>query len=958
MRRGPAFCLLLVSGVLLAPLGGGQPARSQAAAGLSDAERQLAAGKYEDALALARATLRTGEHLGWRTLMMRALVATGQREEAALVAEVLVGRHPSRLRSLLLAHDAFRDRGDETRAAAVLQQLRIVVRTPGASIDDADELVAAGEAALLAGDEPKTVLATYFDEALKRDPRCKSAFVAGGSLALAKNDDRLAAGWFERGLAKLGADADLYAGLARAHYHGDREQMTAALDAALHLNARHSGALLLRAEHQIDAEDHAGADKTLAQVLQIDPRSPPAWAFRAVLAHLRHDPGAEAQARQRALSPWGKNPAVDVLIGRKLSQNYRFVEGAAYQRRALALQPGYLPATAQLAQDLLRLGKTKDNNDGWGLAEQVHRRDGYDVAAYNLVTLRGHLDKFATRNHKGFLLRMDPHEARIYGDEVLGLLDEASGKLDGKYGFTRPTPVTVEIFPDQADFAVRTFGMPGGSGYLGVCFGALITMNSPAGTGAVPISWRSVLWHEYAHVVTLGLTGNRIPRWLSEGISVHEELARDANWGQRMTPRYRQMILDGELVPVGKLSSAFVAPKSPEHVMFAYYQSALAVEYLVQRHGLAALRAILADLARGVAINDALAARAAPLAMLEPGFAAFARQRAAGGGAGGRFRRSPMPPCCATKVARRCPGSSSNTPTTCRACCCWRGGTWTPGPGRRRNRCWNGHWRWRRISAGPIHPISGWPRCCANKGARRTSGGCSRRWRRWPRMRSRLTGAWSSWPSKAATCPRWGATPSGCSRSIPCWRRAGARAVGRERRRAPRTIGRRSRRWRRRSRPMKSYCCCSPRIRLTRGFAWPSCCWGATGARPNATCSMPWPRRRAGWPGTACCCSWRAGRRKAAHHEAIALAGSAGGGAGRGRRGVCAVGLGRGRSAGSGRGAAVGGGRRAPGRRVHLRAAQVSVGRARPRAARRLGARLAHRLSGQRLRTCPTGCSS
>ena len=44
--------------------------------------------------------------------------------------------------------------------------------------------------------------------------------------------------------------------------------------------------------------------------------------------------------------------------------------------------------------------------------------------------------------------------------------------------------MAVEIFPDQADFAVRTFGMPGGAGYLGVCFGPLITMNSPAGTGA------------------------------------------------------------------------------------------------------------------------------------------------------------------------------------------------------------------------------------------------------------------------------------------------------------------------------------------------------------------------------------------------------------------------------------------------------------------------------------------
>ena len=32
-------------------------------------------------------------------------------------------------------------------------------------------------------------------------------------------------------------------------------------------------------------------------------------------------------------------------------------------------------------------------------------------------------------------------------------------------------PVTVEIFPRQKDFAIRTFGLPGGAGFLGVCFG-------------------------------------------------------------------------------------------------------------------------------------------------------------------------------------------------------------------------------------------------------------------------------------------------------------------------------------------------------------------------------------------------------------------------------------------------------------------------------------------------------
>ena len=596
--------------------------REAAAIELRDVHKLLAAGKYEQVVVAARAA---SAELGWRLALLQALAATGQRETAATEAQALVDRHPTSLVALWQAYQAFRDAGDEDRAAGALRRVREAASAPGASIQDADDLVAAGQAALLWGDEPRAVLAAYFDEALERDPACRAAFLAGGELGLAKHDDALAAEWFQRGLAKLGADPDLHAGLARAHYHSDRKQMTAALDAALHVNPRHVPALLSRAEHEIDGEDYPAATRSLEKVLAIDARQPSAWAFQAVLAHLRNDPAGEERARQRALAPRARNPAVDALIGRKLSQKYRFVEGAAYQRRALAIDANHLPAKAQLAQDLLRLGKTRE---GWALAEQVHRLDGYDVAAFNLVTLRGHLDRFTSLPRKGFVLRMDPKEARIYGDEAAALLEEASRTLDRKYGFSRQVPVAVEIFPDQADFAVRTFGMPGGAGYLGVCFGSLITMNSPAGTGAVPVSWRSVLWHEYAHVVTLGLTGNRIPRWLSEGISVHEELARDPTWGQRMTPRYRQMILDGELAPVARLSSAFLAPSSGEHLVFAYYQSALVVEFLVQRFGQQALRAVLDDLGKGVEINQALAARTVPLAQLEKGFAEFARKRA------------------------------------------------------------------------------------------------------------------------------------------------------------------------------------------------------------------------------------------------------------------------------------------------------------------------------------------
>ena len=60
----------------------------------------------------------------------------------------------------------------------------------------------------------------------------------------------------------------------------------------------------------------------------------------------------------------------------------------------------------------------------------------------------------------------------------------------------------MEIFAEQKDFGVRTFGMPDNPGFLGVCFGCVITANSPASQmPRQPMGERSlarILPHGYA----------------------------------------------------------------------------------------------------------------------------------------------------------------------------------------------------------------------------------------------------------------------------------------------------------------------------------------------------------------------------------------------------------------------------------------------------------------------------
>ena len=196
-------------------------------------------------------------------------------------------------------------------------------------------------------------------------------------MALAKYDYALAAKIFEEGLKQFPEEPDFHFGRAQAYAPSDRPEMIQALETALRHNTNHVPSLLLLADHLIDAEEYAAAEKTVAKALAVNPHSPEAWAYRSVLHHVRGEPEGEAKAHQQALAHWNTNPAVDYLIGQKISQKYRFAEGSGYQRQALRFDPKFLPAKIQLAQDLLRLGEEKE---GWKLAEEVYQADAYDVA--------------------------------------------------------------------------------------------------------------------------------------------------------------------------------------------------------------------------------------------------------------------------------------------------------------------------------------------------------------------------------------------------------------------------------------------------------------------------------------------------------------------------------------------------------------------------------------------------
>ncbi len=597
---------------------------SARASDLDTCRDQFKTGQYTQCLESSREAIEADAYEPqWRILTIKSLLALGRYNEAAVEMAAATRYYPLSISFLKLANTVYTHSGQTERARDLLTTIYRIASARRLASMDSQDLVALGETLLLLGGEPRTILEEFYSRALRNDPNCREGYLATGDLALAKQDYELAAKQYRKALERFGDDPDAHFGLAKAFYYSDRAEMIKSLDAALVVNPNHADTLILLTEHQIDCEDHDGAAKSLDKVIAVNPWNSDAWAYRAVLAHLANDPNAEINCRANALKFWKTSPKVDYLIGRKLSQKYRFAEGAAYQRRALKFDPGYLPAKCQLAEDLLRIG---DEQQGWTLANEVYTSDPYNINAYNLVNLRDNMAKFSTTEAHGLIIRMDPHEASVYGDRVARLLEQAGSQLCQKYGLELDRPVTIELFRNQQDFAVRTFGMPGGDGYLGVCFGNVITANSPRAERAA--NWEATLWHEFAHVVTLNLTGNKMPRWLSEGISVYEESQHNPQWGQQMNPQYRKMILDGGLTPVSALSGAFLNPPTPMHLQFAYYESSLVVEFLVERFGFASLKAILADLGQGEEINTTIAKHTVPLKRLETQFEAFARKRA------------------------------------------------------------------------------------------------------------------------------------------------------------------------------------------------------------------------------------------------------------------------------------------------------------------------------------------
>jgi tetratricopeptide (TPR) repeat protein len=186
---------------------------------------------------------------------------------------------------------------------------------------------------------------------------------------------------------------------------------------------------------------------------------------------------------------------------------------------------------------------------------------------------------------------------------AIPLAHEALKTLAAKYQFTPKGPILIEVFPNHDDFAVRTLGLPGMIGALGASFGRVVTMDSPRAKDPGTFSWQATLWHELAHVITLQLSNQRVPRWLTEGISVYEEGRARPDWGRDMEVPFAMALQRGGTLELKDLNAGFTRP---ETIGMAYYEASLLVDHIVQTYGADALRRLVATYGEGLEGDAAL----------------------------------------------------------------------------------------------------------------------------------------------------------------------------------------------------------------------------------------------------------------------------------------------------------------------------------------------------------------
>lgn len=549
----------------------------------------LLEGRYDEVADLAKNL--DSQDPSVAALLARAAIARGRYQEAEAMLRPIVPRAP--------ASDAALELGlllkmlGRPEATAILERVALAAEVASQPRD-----LSRAARALRALGRAEESKAAYSDAvaAAPRDPEINTGW---GELFLEKFNKAEALKSFQEALAQNPKWVPALVGAAQTLADENPPQAMELAKQALAVNPSSVDAHLFIAGEAVDAGRRDEARESLQKALEINPSRLEAHALLAGIAFVE-DKTAEFDAEiAKALAVAPNYGEAYRIVGELASHNFRYDAAAELVRKGLALDPNNALMLSDMGIHLLRTG---DEATARTVLEQSFKLDGYNQVTYNLLQMMDTLDTFTTITDGNLIVKMDKSEAPVLGEYAVPLAHQALDTLSKKYQFTPKGPFLIEIFPRHDHFAVRTAGLPGLIGALGVCFGRVVTMDSPRARPG-EFQWEATLWHELAHVVTLQMSNHRVPRWLTEGISVYEEKLHRPEWGRPMDMEFASLLNRNETLKLRDLNSAFTDPRK---ISLAYYQASLLVEHIVKLHGEEAMQRLLRAYASGQATDAAI----------------------------------------------------------------------------------------------------------------------------------------------------------------------------------------------------------------------------------------------------------------------------------------------------------------------------------------------------------------
>lgn len=272
---------------------------------------------------------------------------------------------------------------------------------------------------------------------------------------------------------------------------------------------------------------------------------------------------------------------------------YQYRDAVSFLQEASRIDPYNWKARADLGLALAKLNQVDEARQH---LEAAYSGDPYNLSSVNMLRLFDTFDEFVVieRNlpystdegnfSAQIQVRLHREEAPVLGPYVFELLSTALPIYVERYQFHPVEPIVIELYPNHDDFAVRTLGEPM-IGPLGIAFGYLFAMDSPSAKTSGSFHWGSVLWHELSHVFSLEASGNRVPRWFSEGLSTFEE------WNSGPLDHYQvptvvfQAMTEDRFLPIRDLDSGFLRPSYENQVIVSYNQAGLVCDFIASQWG-------------------------------------------------------------------------------------------------------------------------------------------------------------------------------------------------------------------------------------------------------------------------------------------------------------------------------------------------------------------------------------